>query len=738
VRYGRIWQVWLALGVPAIGAWRLVPDGLPRDLAYNVIGLASVAAIVAGLRIHRPERPAMWRWFAAGQFTWVLGDLVYEYYEYVLEQEPYPSAADGFYLCAYPMLIVGLLLLLRGLRKGAGLVDASIVGTSLALVMWIFVIQPIAADSSASLPERLIGVAYPAGDAMILFLLAGLFTDGRRGSGSSRLLGVAALLLLASDVGFAVASLYSDGDSAFLDAGFLLSYVFWAAAALHPSMRGTRDPAEGGPATRMTRRRLTLLAVTSLFAPGLLFVPGVGSEATARYAVGACGIVLFLLVVRRMAGFVATVQRQAGQLADLAMQDDLTGLANRRRFEQAVRDALATGRPAVLLLDLNGFKEINDDLGHAVGDRLLTVLAGRLRNAVHPDSVVARMGGDEFAVLLPDARPGDLPVVVDRLAGTLHEAIRAGAHDLLVSASIGSADGTGLDDPFEVLRRADVAMYAAKRDGARYRAYEPALDERAGAEAQLGAELRAALDAEQFRLVFQPIVTLPEGRLAAVETLVRWEHPERGLVGPVDFIPMAERNGLIVELGGWILRSACFRAAAWRREYGALAPEKISVNVSARQLTQPGFPDTVREALAASGLPGAALAIEVTETAVFTGGRAVEALHQIRALGVRIALDDFGTGHSSLGLLQSVPVDILKVDKSFVDDITVAGRPAVIATSLIDIGNGLGLTTVAEGVETAEQAAELYRIGYRLAQGYHFGRPVPDPMAQLTVTTAAS
>ncbi|GLZ01955.1 hypothetical protein Acsp02_92060 [Actinoplanes sp. NBRC 103695] len=724
---------WLVAGVLALAGWRLLPEGLPQDIAYNVIGLASVAAILAGVRIHRPPRAAMWLWFAAGQFVWVIGDLVYEFYEYVLQQEPYPSIADAFYLSAYPMMVVGLLTLLRARRIGSGFIDAAIVGTSLGLVLWIFVIQPIAVDSDASLLERLIGVAYPAGDAMLLFLLAGLFTDGRKGSPSSRLLGVGVLLLLASDISFAVLSLYSDGNSAVLDAAFLFSYLFWAAAALHPSMSAR---GEGRPEGRMTRRRLVLLACTSLFAPGLLFLPTV--DASRRYAIGACGIVLFLLVLVRLSGSVAMVQRQSLQLADLAMRDDLTSLANRRRFEQEVRAVLVpTKRPHVLLLDLNGFKEVNDDLGHAVGDGLLIVLAERLRNAVHPDSLVARMGGDEFAVLLPNARPGDLPVVVERLTGTLHEAIRVGEHELLISASIGSADGTGLDDPFEVLRRADIAMYAAKKQGVRHREYDPGLDERASAEAQLGAELRAALDAQQFRLFFQPIVTLPEGRMVAVETLVRWQHPERGLVGPVDFIPVAERNGLIVELGAWILRSACFQAAAWRDEYGDRAPERVSVNASARQLGQQGFVDLVREALAASGLPASALAIEVTETAVFEGGRALEALHQIRALGVRIALDDFGTGHSSLGLLQSVPVDILKVDKSFIDNITASGRHAVIATSLIDIGNGLGLTTVAEGVETAEQADELYRLGYRLAQGYHFGRPVPDPMMRLTLPITA-
>ncbi|MGX6606825.1 EAL domain-containing protein [Micromonosporaceae bacterium Da 78-11] len=220
---------------------------------------------------------------------------------------------------------------------------------------------------------------------------------------------------------------------------------------------------------------------------------------------------------------------------------------------------------------------------------------------------------------------------------------------------------------------------------------------------------------------------LPSGRVAAVEALVRWEHPERGLVSPAYFIPIAEQNGLIVELGAWILATACRRLAGWRAELGPDAPEKVSVNVSARQLARPGFAQTVAAVLADSGLPAHCLAVEVTETAVFEGGQAVTALHELRAFGVRIALDDFGTGHSSLGLLQTVPVDILKVDKSFVDNITESGRHAVIAEALIQVSNGLGLSAVAEGVETAEQAAALYQLGYRLLQGYHYGRPVADP-----------
>jgi diguanylate cyclase (GGDEF)-like protein len=737
VRYGRIWRGWLAAGTVAVATYFFVPTGLPQNTAYNLIGLVSAVLILAGVRLHRPDRPRMWYWFAAGQVVWVIGDVIWDYYQQVLHEEPYPSPADAFYLSAYPLLVIGLLALVRGRGKRdmAGLVDAAIVATGLGLVFWIAVIHPIAADSSVSAAERSISVAYPVGDAMILALLARLFTAGGSRSASSRLLGIAALLLLVADVSFSVLSLYSEYESGFLDAGWLLSYVTWAAAALHPSMRTSGMPAADASRVRMTRGRLVLLATSSLLAPALLFVPGVGGDLLDRLVIAAGAVVLFLLVLVRMSGFVSQVQRQSTQLENLAMRDDLTGLSNRRRFEQGVRSALESGRPEVLLLDLDGFKVVNDDLGHAVGDRLLVVLSQRLAHAVHPDSLVARMGGDEFAVLLPDATVADAAVVADRLAGTLREPIRVGEHELLVAASIGSADGAGTDDPFEVLRRADVAMYAAKQDGDRHRRYEPGLDERASAEAQLGAELRTALDAGQFRLVFQPIVALPEGRIVAVETLVRWAHPERGLVFPGDFIEVAEQNGLIVELGAWILRTACRQAALWRADHGPDAPGKISVNVSARQLGHPGFPGVVRAALSDSGLPAECLAVEVTETAVFEGGRALQALHEIRALGVHIALDDFGTGHSSLGLLQTVPVDILKVDKSFVDNITMAGRHAVIATSLIAIGEGLGLVTVAEGVETAEQAAELYRLGYRLAQGYHFGKPVAEPDFRGAVVT---
>jgi diguanylate cyclase (GGDEF)-like protein len=730
VRQAHLWRWWVAAGVLATAGYYAVPaDTLASSITYNVIGLVAGLTILAAVRLYRPARPAMWYWFAGGQFMSVTGDAVYSYYEYGLHEEPYPSLADVFYLASYPMLIAGLVLLVRSRRAtgAARLVDAAIVATGIGLVFWVFVLHPIAADSSASALERGISTAYPAVDALLLAMLARLFTDAGGRTASTRLLGLAALLLLAADVSFSLLTLYSAADPRPVDAVFLASYVSWAAAAMHPSMAtaGSHDATASGHTT-VGRGRLAVFAGCSLLAPLMLFVPGVGADPIDRLAVGIGAIALFLLVLARMGGFMTKVQRQSAELHRLAMQDDLTGLANRRRLDQALRAALAGGCPQVALLGLNGFKNVNDELGRPVGDRVLGVLAERLVRAAPAGALVARMDGDEFAVLLADADSAAARAMAVNLVGALRAPVRAGGHELLVGVGIGLAGGAGAD-PVELLRQAETAMHAAKQTGEPYRRWSPALDDRAGEHARLGAEMRLALDAGQFRLVYQPIVAAPSGRVVAVEALVRWDHPERGLVSPVQFVPVAEQNGLIVELGEWILRTACHRLAHWRAAVGAGAPDKVSVNVSARQLARPGFAATVAAALADSGLPAACLAVEVTETAVFEGGQAVVALHELRALGVQIALDDFGTGHSSLGLLQTVPVDILKVDKSFVDRITEAGRHAVIAEALIQVSAGLGLAAVAEGVETAEQAEALHRLGYRLLQGYHFGRPVAEP-----------
>jgi diguanylate cyclase (GGDEF)-like protein/PAS domain S-box-containing protein len=434
------------------------------------------------------------------------------------------------------------------------------------------------------------------------------------------------------------------------------------------------------------------------------------------------------------------------ELAHQASHDELTNLINRSLFVRMTDAALgedtddrAPERTVVVLVDLDDFKSINDRLGHTVGDELLVAVGNRLRGGVRPEDVVARLGGDEFAVLLRGVEPTERMDIARRIIGELAMPLSAGGYELLVRASAGVAPGAPGADANELLRRADLAMYTAKSRGrGRCTEFDESMDEQASEHARLAADLSTAIERGELTLVYQPIVGLPDGELAGVEALLRWTHPVRGPVSPAEFVPVAERTGLIVPLGAWVLYEACQQGATWLGGLGAAAPARISVNVSARQLIEPDFPTVVEQALLASGLPADRLTVEITETAVFDGGPAMQAVATMRAMGVKIALDDFGTGHSSLGLLRTCPIDVLKVDKSFVDGVGQSVEQEAIVTSLSQIGTAMRLEVVAEGVETASQAERLHVLGYRYAQGFHFARPMPpaDVEARVLSPTA--
>ncbi|BAL88873.1 putative diguanylate cyclase/phosphodiesterase [Actinoplanes missouriensis 431] len=704
------WRTWLACGLGAAVLYTLLPSGgLARTLAITV-ALASITVMIIGARRNRSLVAGSWYVFAAGIASWVLGDVLYPI------GLPFPSWADAFYLGAYPLLTVALFRLTRqrGPVWSGNLIDAAIIAVGLGIVYWTFLIEPIVADSSTPPLTRAVIAGYPtAGVLLCAVIIPILLRPGPR-TASLWLLTAGSAVTLAGNV---VYTLVPEAESRLLYAGYLVAYVLFAAAAAHPSM--SRPVAGDGDS--LGRSRLTVLTASTLLVPAVLLIRGDWH----RWGVVAVGsMVLFVLVASRMSGYVTRVDSQARQLRHLAMHDDLTGLPNRRELEHRVTVVLAAGGGCtVIVIDLAGFRHINDRLGRAAGDQALIAVGELLRSCVRDGDLAARMGADEFAVLV---RSGGT-AAANRLLEALRHPVQAGEHELLLTARLGLASGGAGLTATELVRRADTARYAAKSSGTPLVVHTAELDECAEAAERLGADLRHSLDDGDFTVVYQPIVALRTGRVVAVEALVRWTHPIRGQVSPADFIPVAEDNGLIVELGEWIMRTACRQFARWRAELGDTAPQYVSVNVSARQLSEPGFPDVVAGILMDTGVPAAALLVEVTETALFGGGVAIDAVESLHRAGIRIALDDFGTGHSSLGLLRAVPVDVLKVDKSFVDEITEPGRQAVIVDALIHVSNGLGLRAVAEGVETAEQADYLRELGYDCAQGWHFGRPVAQP-----------
>jgi diguanylate cyclase (GGDEF)-like protein len=437
-------------------------------------------------------------------------------------------------------------------------------------------------------------------------------------------------------------------------------------------------------------------------------------------------------LINRLDRALLDLREHEGRLRHTAAHDRLTMLFNRDAFGDRVTEALTRGDAALLMIDLDDFKTINDTLGHTVGDGLLVAVAGRLISAVRPEDVVARIGGDEFAVLLPDAGSGRVDVLAQRILDSLASPVSVDGQRLLVHASIGGAIAGIGDDLAALLRNADIALYEAKDRGkSGYVRYAADMKARLFETAELGARLREGIEGAEFELVYQPIVQFHDGLVVGVEALVRWHRRDDEIVMPDAFILAAERTGLIVPLGRWILREACRQAAEWWRDYGDAAPRTMSVNVSGRQLREPDFVDDVAAALDDAGLPPERLNIEMIETAVLDGGEINETLHKLRGLGVRLALDDFGTAASSLGLLLTVPLTSLKLDRSFVEGIATVTRQAAVATAVAQIARALSLDLVAEGIETPEQAELLQRIGYRHAQGFMYHRPLPPQQVAL-------
>ena len=479
---------------------------------------------------------------------------------------------------------------------------------------------------------------------------------------------------------------------------------------------------------------LAFAAVAAIVIGAVALVSGAAAAGTPG-AVGLVGAgtavlaVALLVVSLHLQRARTELARRDAEIHDLASVDSLTGLPNRGAFERELERHVRPGAElALMLLDLDNLKSINDSMGHAVGDEILRGTALRIEGCLRTTDVVSRLSGDEFAVLLP--RVGDrtnLEVIARRILDAVQQPHPAELHHCTISASAGVVMMDAEADTGELLRNADVALLCAKRGGkGRYVIYRAELHASDIERIAFERDLRTALMQEQFVLHYQPIVDSKHRRILGVEALVRWQHPERGLLPPVDFIPLAEATGLIVPLGAWVLREACMQTQRWRTSHPSLFRDfLLSVNVSARQLFGTQLQNDVVAALEDSGLDPRHLVLEIVESQVMSDVHAaLQQFAAIKEIGVRIAIDDFGTGYSSLGHLQELPVDFLKLDKSFTDNITESVKSQQLMRTVAQLSRALSIATVAEGVETPEQADVLLALDVNLCQGFYFARPI--------------
>jgi diguanylate cyclase (GGDEF)-like protein len=437
--------------------------------------------------------------------------------------------------------------------------------------------------------------------------------------------------------------------------------------------------------------------------------------------------------------------KRLDQLARQAFRDSLTSMPNRALFMDRLSHALTrTERRgeqlAVLFLDLDRFKVVNDSLGHSVGDQLLVGVSQRLAACLRPEDTIARLGGDEFAILLEDVKDDRGPTsVADRLTAELQQPFKVEGREVIITVSIGIAMSTAKRmTPEDILRDADLAMYHAKGKGkARYEVFDKSMNAPAQERMDLELDLRNAVTRGEFTLHYQPVVDLPTGRITEVEALVRWKHPQRGLLFPADFVGLSEETGLIVPLGRWVLHEACRQTRQWQLA-SAGTPLAISVNISARQLQQPGLVEEIDAVLRDTRLDPSTLRLEITETVVMHDAPATLAkLEALKALGVQLAIDDFGTGYSSLGYLKRFPVDTLKIDRSFVKGIGGNVEDSAIVRAVITVAKSLNLSVTAEGIETAEQLEHLRTLGCDHGQGYFFAKPLTsDRVPALLLSTS--
>jgi diguanylate cyclase (GGDEF)-like protein len=721
-----LWPVAATLAVLAgLPCWG--GPGFRPGTVLSLLATVCVALLCALLVAASPSRAgrerARWRLIAVGLALYAVAGLWLGLRVLSNPIVPVPYWTDAIWMCAYACLVAGVLLTGASGRSRPGpgaILDGLLVALGVMTIAAATVFGGLIGIPGHGLLREATALSYPLWDLTLVGVSAGVLAlGGRRRRLTGDLVAVGGLLLAAADVAYLHRAASGDfSPGAWYHPIYMLAWLAIAAAAWTPA--GATRPSRNRPGWQ----RLAPGLVVAIAATVLVWDH---YERRSTAAVVLSAIALAVVVARTLMSFV-----ELEGLADarrLALLDDLTGLPNRRRFLRALRSAAAATRAAgpefaIVILDVDRFKEVNDTLGHEVGDRLLTQIGQRLRARLEPDDLVARVGGDEFAVLTAageSARECGL-----RAARTVLSALRApievGPVAFPTQASIGIAlcPAHGRE-PDALLRRADVAMYQAKATVGGFEVYSSERDEFSVDRLSLGADLQHAAERGEMGLVFQPIAEVATGRVTRAEALVRWRHPTRGLLLPAEFLPIAERIGVMRAVRGAVLRQATEQCAAWQRQGVRLG---VAVNLAASDLLDAGLPAAIREVLAASGIDPELLRLEITEHGILDDPiRARATLNELRGLGVGVSIDDFGTGYSSLVYLRDLPVDELKIDQTFVRGITGEAEDAAIVRSTIQLGRDLGLRVVAEGVEDEATLELVSRWGAHAAQGRLIGAP---------------
>jgi diguanylate cyclase (GGDEF)-like protein len=703
--------------------------------AYVVISAGAAAAICWGVRRHRPVVRLPWYLLAGGPLLGSIGMalrlLLAGSAGTLLGRVP-----DLVTFPAYLSFIAGLLALLRA-RRGAGAgsaLDGGLMAVAALLLSWTMLIQPALASAGVPLADRLINGAYPTLSVAVLFVGALLAMSEARVIPAFWGLSLAWVALLTGDLVYALASV---GTSTLplwaANCAYCACFGLLGATGLHPSMVALSRPA-AKPVRGYGNSRFVAVAI-ALLVPAVTVAVRSPSGVAGRTISGGLFGLLGALVLIRITGAVNRHASSESRMERLANHDPLTDLPNRlclaAHLQAALYRADRTGRGvAVLFLDLDQFKVVNDTWGHRTGDALLTVVAERLAGSVRSDQLVARVGGDEFVIVYEDLELRDHAVdMAGRILAAFDHPVALASASVAITPSVGVSSAMPSEREVTVedlLREADTAMYRAKARGGNCAVlFDESMRTEIADRVALESSLREALERGELEMYYQPIVDLRSGATTGLEALMRWHHPVLGMVPPSEFIPVAEHTGLIVKLGRWAIEQAVLELPRWRQFADSLT---MSVNLSPRQLRDPQLAPTVRRVLERAQLPGAALYLEVTESTLMEDAEATKAtIEALKSLGVRLSADDFGTGYSSLVYLRLFPFDQVKIDRSFVDGLGSDSDDEVIVGAVLSMAKALSLSTVAEGVETAIQRERLLALGADDAQGWLFSAPLPAP-----------